>query len=55
VEVAKAAMPAVLSYFVQMGVELINLLFMGQVSKYYVDGVGLGNMWGNMTGVVRTT
>lgn len=52
-DVTKAAMPAVVSYFVQMGVELINLLFMGQVNKYYVDGVGLGNMWGNMTGIVR--
>lgn len=53
-DVTFAAMPAVLSYFVQMGVELINLLFMGQVNKYYVDGVGLGNMWGNMTGVVSS-
>lgn len=47
--------PTILSYFFQMGIEIINLLFMGNIDKYRLDGIGLANMWGNITGIVNLT
>lgn len=43
--------PTVLSFCFQMGVELINVFFIGNIDKVRLDGVGLGNMWGNITGI----
>jgi Na+-driven multidrug efflux pump len=45
------AAPTILSYIFQMGIEMINLLFIGHIDKYRMDAVGLGNMWANITGV----
>mmetsp|Transcript_19228 Transcript_19228/g.35257 ORF Transcript_19228/g.35257 Transcript_19228/m.35257 type:complete len:455 (-) Transcript_19228:2927-4291(-) len=45
------ASPTILSYFFQMGIEIINLLYMGNIDKYRLDGIGLANMWGNITGI----
>jgi MATE family multidrug resistance protein len=45
------AAPTILSYIFQMGIEMINLLFLGHIDKYRMDGVGLGNMWANISGV----
>lgn len=45
------AAPTILSYIFQMGIEMINLIFLGHIDKYRMDGIGLGNMWANISGV----
>ena len=50
-QLALFAGPSVLSLFFQMSVEFINIFFIGNIDKYMLDGVGLGNMWGNITGI----
>lgn len=48
--ITKAA-PTILSFIFQMGIEVINLIFIGHIDKYRLDGVGLGLMWANITGI----
>lgn len=43
--------PACASFFLQFSVEVINMFFLGNIDKYRLDGIGLGNMWGNVTGL----
>lgn len=43
--------PSVLSFTLQMAVEFINILFIGNIDKVRLDGVALGNTWGNITGI----
>jgi MATE family multidrug resistance protein len=43
--------PSVTSFFLQFLVEIINMFYLGNIDKYRLDGIGLGNMWGNVTGL----
>ena len=43
--------PASLALFLEMIVEVINVIIVGHIDKARVDGVGLGAMWANVTGV----
>ena len=43
--------PSTLSFFLQFSVEVINMFFLGNIDVERLDGIGLGNMWGNVTGL----
>jgi len=49
--IVKLAGPSILSFILQFLVEIINMFFIGNIDIERLDGIGLGNMWGNFIGV----